>query len=878
MKKLATFLQNYKNQLILLVFILSIIVSVAVFIYYNLEVKKLVTEKENELKTLSLLKTKIIYKNIKEGFTEAYLLSKDEVLIDLLSGNKQKLSKYLVSLKNQHNYDNIILTDTSGNIIESINNYEKLNPFLIEFIKKAVKTKKIYSTDVYNCTIHDKIQIDLVAPIIKNSKVLAVIIFSTDPMSELYPLIQSSPVRYKTFESYLIRKDSDSITVISPLKFKSNAVLNKKFSYNDKRAAIVKATKGYTGLVETVDYRNVDVVAYVNQIPHTTWYMVTKIDREELYKDLFFKTTFLIILTSILILTIFTSISFIYSYRQRNLYKSLYRAEQEFETTLRSIGDAVITTGFDGKIKFMNPIAENLTGWSLDEALNKPLSQIFNIINETTRDIVENPVNKVLKEGSIVGLANHTLLISKNGKEIPIADSGAPIKDYEGKTIGVVLVFRDQTEERAVRKKIEESEANLNALINNRTEAIWSLDKNYKLIVCNDYFKNAYKAAYNFDLKIGTDLVGILSPELKEIWKSKYDQALAGNKVSFEFDEIILGKRHYFYVYLNPIITKNEITGITALSTDITETKKLQFELEKSEERYRIISDLVSDYVFSTIVHKDGNIELDWVAGNFKEITGYTLDEYKATGGWAGHLHPDSILQDQEDMRKILNNEKVITEVKTITKNNQIVWVRIFAQPYWDKNEKRVTKIFGSLQNINEIKLSSLALQESEQKFSIAFNESPVALSIQDDENIFIDVNQAFCELTGYERNEVIGKTGTQLKLWVEHEESDKINKIFEETGSIKNYEFLFRKKSGEIRKGLISAVAIYVNGKRADIATAVDITELKEKEEKILEQLDELRRWQNLMLDREDRVIELKKEVNDLLSILGRDKKYNVN
>ena len=114
--------------------------------------------------------------------------------------------------------------------------------------------------------------------------------------------------------------------------------------------------------------------------------------------------------------------------------------------TLRSIGDGVITTDRQGRITLVNKVAEELTGWSLDEALGKPLADVFHIINEQTRERCENPVEKVLKNGGIVELANHTALIRRDGTEMIIADSGAPIRDRESRIIGVVLVFRDITE------------------------------------------------------------------------------------------------------------------------------------------------------------------------------------------------------------------------------------------------------------------------------------------------------------------------------------------------------------------------------------------------------------------------------------------------
>ena len=165
---------------------------------------------------------------------------------------------------------------------------------------------------------------------------------------------------------------------------------------------------------------------------------------------------------------------FITDITQRKLMEERIKESEElFRTTLYSIGDGVITTDTRGLLQQMNPVAEELTGWSENEAKGKQLEEVFPIINEDSRKEVEIPVRKVLREGKIVGLANHTLLISKDGNEIPIADSGSPIKNSEGDISGVVLVFRDQTEERESQRALQESEARFRVLVEHAPEAIF---------------------------------------------------------------------------------------------------------------------------------------------------------------------------------------------------------------------------------------------------------------------------------------------------------------------------------------------------------------------------------------------------------------------
>ncbi len=135
----------------------------------------------------------------------------------------------------------------------------------------------------------------------------------------------------------------------------------------------------------------------------------------------------------------------------------LQHKEESLHATLNSIGDAVITSDIDGNITRMNPVAEKLTGWTLEEARGKPLIEIFHIINAQTKEPALNPVKRVLESGEIVGLANHTALIAKDGTEYQIADSGAPIRDTNGNISGVVLVFQDVTEQMKTEQELFKS-------------------------------------------------------------------------------------------------------------------------------------------------------------------------------------------------------------------------------------------------------------------------------------------------------------------------------------------------------------------------------------------------------------------------------------
>ena len=170
---------------------------------------------------------------------------------------------------------------------------------------------------------------------------------------------------------------------------------------------------------------------------------------------------------------------------QKRAAAELAAQQAWFRITLASIGDAVIASDPSGIVTFMNATAERVTGWTRAEAAGRPLDSIFRIINERTREPVENPATLVMKLGHVVGLANHTVLIGRDGVERPIADSASPIRDPEGRMIGVVLVFRDVTDERRREDAIAEQREWLQTTLESIGDAVIATDVNGRIVFMN---------------------------------------------------------------------------------------------------------------------------------------------------------------------------------------------------------------------------------------------------------------------------------------------------------------------------------------------------------------------------------------------------------
>lgn len=393
------------------------------------------------------------------------------------------------------------------------------------------------------------------------------------------------------------------------------------------------------------------------------------------------------------------------------------------------------------------------------------------------------------------------------------------------------------------------SEALIKVLIESREESIWSIDKNYRYIMFNEFFENSYCAAYGVKLKPGMNALSILTPKLKKIWKEKYDKVLSGEKEVFEFSEEIMDHEQHFMVILSPISISAEVIGVSAISVDISAQKKSEKLLQESEKRYKAVSELTSDYAYAYRVESTGELTNEWVTGAFVKLTGYEKEELKALGGWEKLIYPEDLKIAYNQFKSLLTNKASTIEYRIITKDKKIRWMRDYARPEWSRSEKRVIRIEGAIQDITESKFAKSKLEESQRQLVTLMGNLPgMAYRCANDKNWTMEfVSKGCYYLTGYKSEELINNNKISYAELIHPVDRQMVwEKVQFSIKHKKSFQFNYRIQTANGKEKWVweQGRGVFENQKEliALEGFIIDVTEGKQAEEKLTESEEKYR------------------------------------
>lgn len=828
----------------------SLVIAVGGYLFYVNEEEEMRKQKYDELTSIATIKTEQIAHWRTDRYTDALLHHQsplfNQAVWNLLQNPssrslRSQMAARLSITKKNHGYDNVILVSPTGSVIIATDSATSmLSAESVRDVANAISKKSICMCDFVYDPVNGFISMDIVAPLgIDPRHPAAALILRINPEKDLFPLIKWWPSVSKSNETLIVRKEGDSVEFLSDVRFQQKNKPLFRLPLADATIPAVKAVLGYEGTLEGKDYRGITVLASVHHIPGSPWYLIAKTDIDEVFIQLRYRGFITIILFSLLIIAASSSIGFILYYRQRNLYRDRYHAEatlrtaqEEYRTTLYSIGDAVITTDINGRIRQMNAIAEQLTGWKESQANGTPVDEVFKIHDEETGAPAMNPVHRVLKEGAIVGLANHTVLVSKTGLHHPISDSGAPIIDSATKKIvGVVLVFRDQTEERIAQRALRESEEKFKQLFEAESDAIvlvenstgQILEANEAACVLYQFSREEMLTKKNTDLSAEPEDTRHLTQTIKPKRENVVFIPLRRHrkKDGTIFPVEITGR--FFHLH--------NISVHVAAIRDISQRVKTEETLQKSESMLGISQELA----------KIGSYEFNIATGlwsstkTLDEIFGITESYHKNVESWGNIVHED----DREMMLRYLKEDVIgkrgefHKEYRIVRQSdNQTRWVLGLGGLVVDVRGIPV-QMNGIIQDITDRKKSELTLKRSEESYRGLFNSVKDAIYIQDVEGRFLDVNDGAVDMYGYPREMFIGKTPEFLSAPGKNN-LDRIAKLIRKAfeGVPQQFEFWGKRANGEIFPKEVRLYKGSYFGEEATIAVAQDISNRKQADE----------------------------------------------
>lgn len=555
--------------------------------------------------------------------------------------------------------------------------------------------------------------------------------------------------------------------------------------------------------------------------------------------------------------------------RRRNEKKRLHERQERHLVTLMSVGDAVITTDVEGRVELLNAEAERLTGWALDEARGKALDEVFHIINENSRQPVESPATKVLRDGKVVGLANDTVLVARDGTERPIADSGAPIQDQNGAILGVVLVFRDQTEKRAAENALKRRVNELSALNTMTTGIMMARNIDELLSHTMDEVLRLVGIDSSGILLLDenkTELTlvayrGLSEEFIKNFGKMRLGEGLAGKVVKTGKPAILRDLKEYpkhrraFLATDNiqsavsvPLVGTTGVIGVMNLAAASPEyfdpagldmlanlgrqiaigVEKLHLieALQDAEKRFRALVERSADCILTL----DEPGKVTYASPGLTRNLGYTPEEFVGQMGFE-YLHPEDENRVREVFRRVIQKTGGAETAECRVRHSSGQWRWIEANVTNLLDEPSVGAFVLNFRDITRRKQIEEEIRSERERLWTILDNIPVMIMMYDSQGRMLLLNKEFERLVGWSKEEA-EKVDLMKEVYPDPEYRKKAwDHMMSASPGWRD--FKVRARTGDIVESAWTNVRLSDGGQ---IGIAVDIRELRAAEQALRE------------------------------------------
>jgi PAS domain S-box-containing protein len=593
--------------ILILFFTITLIVILAGFLYYNYQKKNLLTEKQIELSAISDLKIRQISQWRLDRIGHGRFLSENIILLKkiteyLRSPNdlhlKDDILQSLKSLTENFDFNGVLLLDTLGKVrINFPEGDTVVSDYLKQVLPAAIKLKYGLLTDLHKTNPESPVQLNLIVPLIDKDKkeghVLSLLSLSINPQEVLYPLIQSWPTPSKSAETLIVRKDGDEIVYLNELRHVQNSKLTLRRAVTTRKLAAAMAMEGITGTIDAVDYRNVPVVAAMNKIPGTPWYMIAKMDRKEILSALNWEVSMIILIIGLVIIATGSFLAFIVRNQRAAFYRERYENEldrlalvKHFDYILKYANDIILLIDTDLNIIEANDRALETYQYTREEFIGMKLDKIR--APETLSQLQEDLNNVNMNKSATF----ETIHKRRDNSTFPVEVSSRVVT-MEGSEY-YQTITRDITDRKSVENTLKESENRFRKIFEESPFAMLISGIDFSILQANLSFR---------------DFIGYTEEELKSLTFKDFTHSdyVGGDEISLL--NLVAGKIPVYHTekkYIRKdgslvwgsttvsIIRNNEGEAkfFLVMIKDITSQKKATEELviakEKAEESDRL--------------------------------------------------------------------------------------------------------------------------------------------------------------------------------------------------------------------------------------------------------------------------------------------------
>jgi len=717
--------------------------------YYRNQQRRIVDEKQNELAAIADLKIQQITHWRNERLGDAEIVFENALVghgvqsffqLPNELNRKNEISSWLHSFHKYNEYSAAYLLDTNGTVrLSSFAFADTLRTQDHEFIKEAFIQKKIILTDFHQADDSSKIHLSLIIPLLmtrqNTSTVVGILLLRIDPNKLLFPLIQWWPTPSRSSETLLIEREGEEVVFLNELRHQKNTPSTLRLPISNEKLPAAMAVRGIDGIVEGIDYRGVSVLAVIRRISDSPWFMVSKVDQEEVYAPLRFQAW---LIGGVIIILILASGAFLGIWWRNRLYQvkvERLALLKHFEYLVKYANDIYILANEDLEIVEVNDRALEVYGYTRSEILTLKVSDLH-IINSS--DLLSQFKVDIERNGSTFESINRR----KDGTTFPI-ELSIRLIEIEGKKFYQGII-RDITERKEAEEILRESEEKFRTSAEQSPNMIF-INHNGRVVYANakceeltGYTREEfYSPDFNF--------LQITAPEYVILLRENFAKHVKGEEVpAYEYSLRTKQGKRIDVIITTKLIPYENGKAILGIITDITERKKD----EESLLKFRLGIERSSDAFFIT----DPSGIIIYVNPAFEQLYGYSFEE---SVGNTPRILKSGVLSSENYARfwsTLLSKNIVSGEIVNKTKNGRLVHIEGANNPILD-DQGKIIGFLGIHRDITNRKQEEEKLQQSFSLIQATLESTADGILVVDRNGIITNYNAQFVKIWNIPKN-----------------------------------------------------------------------------------------------------------------------------